>query len=80
MIEYSVYNEVDFDFLSGMNLTAVFYHLILSLWGMSLNGFIAYVIVAVKQLRNQTRYILLLGMIVGNMLIFSQIGYVYCFF
>ena len=69
----------DLDFLSGMNMSAVSRHLIMSFWGLALNGFIAYVIVAVKELRRQRRYILLLGMIVGNMFIFvgllSEVAY-----
>jgi len=38
--------------------------------GIPLNGFEAYAIVTVDDLRRQTRYILLLGMLLGNILIF----------
>ena len=69
----------DLDFLWGMNISAVSRHLIISFWGLTINGFIAYAILAVEELRQQTRYILFLGMIVGNILIFvgllSEVAY-----
>ena len=56
--------------LTGMTLLTSVIHCFLGCVGIPINGFIVYAIVRVEELRNQTRYILLLGMLVGNILIF----------
>ena len=56
--------------LTGMTMTTCVIHCILGCIGIPLNGFAAYAIVTVDELRRQTRYILLLGMLLGNILIF----------
>ena len=56
--------------LTGMTMTTCVIHCILGCIGIPLNRFAAYAIVTVDELRRQTRYILLLGMLLGNILIF----------
>ena len=54
--------------LAGMTLTTSFCHCILGSIGLGLNGFISYAIATIEELRSQTRYVLFLGMLTGNIL------------
>lgn len=54
--------------LAGMTVTISFCHCILGCIGLSLNGFITYAITTIEELRSQARYVLFLGMIIGNIL------------
>ena len=54
--------------LAGMTLTTSFCHCILGSIGLGLNGFIFYAIATIEELRSQTRYVLFLGMLTGNIL------------
>ena len=54
--------------LAGMTLTTSFCHCILGFIGLGINGFISYAIATIEELRSQTRYVLFLGMLTGNIL------------
>lgn len=56
--------------LTGMTMVNSVIHCVLVCTGLLLNGFITYVIIRVKELRNQTRHVLFLGIIIGNICIF----------
>ena len=59
--------------LAGMTLTTSFCHCILGSIGLGLNGFISYAIATIEELRSQTRYVLFLGMLTGNILSFVNL-------
>ena len=65
--------------LSGMTIVTSLCHCVLGSIGIPLNGFIAYAIVSIDELRTQTRYVLFLGMLVGNILsffnLFTEVAY-----
>ena len=66
-------NSSSNNFLAGMSLTTCICHGLLSGIGFILNGFIIYAIASIEELRTQTRYILFLGMLVGNILSFFNL-------
>ena len=62
-----------------MTIVTSLCHCVLGSIGIPLNGFIAYAIVSIDELRTQTRYVLFFGMLVGNILsffnLFTEVAY-----
>ena len=65
--------------LTGTALFTSVGHCVLGCIGIPLNAFIVYVIITSEELRNQTRFVLFLGMLIGNIFfyatLFNEVAY-----